>query len=99
MTDKVGHFGAVDHIFRRQAGNVRARSSDEAAFDHGCPETLTRAGPGSNLTARTTAEDKDIEAFDFTHDVSPVTFVRTGQLAASIDLTSAAADAPSSESP
>lgn len=37
MADKVGNLSAVDHVLRRQAGDIRARSPDEAAFDDRCP--------------------------------------------------------------
>ena len=69
MTDEVGHPGAVDHVFRRQAGDIRARSPDKAAFHDRCPQTFTRAGPGGEFTSRAAAENKDIEPFDFTHDM------------------------------
>src|SRR5215472_514622 len=69
MPNKIGHFRAMDDIFRRQAGDVRTRSPDEPALDNRSPQTFTGARPRGEFASHSAAENKDIEPFYFAHDL------------------------------
>src|SRR5262249_44397743 len=69
-------FGAVNHIFARQAGHVRARANAHRAFDSDSFLALARAGPAEKLSGGAAGDDQILNVLG-THDLAPV-FVNMG---------------------
>ena len=58
-----GDLGAVDDVFARQAGDVRARAAHIFALDDDDALSLLRGGPGDQFSAGAAAEDDEIIFF------------------------------------
>src|SRR6202035_957432 len=103
----VHNFRAVDDVLAREARDIRARAANILAIDDGDALAFAGKRPRSDGRARAATENHQIKFFrlrllknmggwrglDGLHATFP--FLATGSLLTCIDLTRAAADAPS----
>ncbi len=88
----------MDDVLARQARDVGARPADVFAVDYRDALSFASKRPRSDGRAGAATENHEIKFFRLrVHADFP--FRATGSLVARIDLTSAADDAPSSDSP